>query len=227
MMRYRWMLLLLILFYGISGIAQESEVVSDLRLWTGVKVEKRFAKDWSLSLEEQIRFKQNISEISNIFTELELRYRINRNFALGAGYRYTSDRKADGSYTGYSRNHFSLRYRGRLEHFMVTYRLKYQREVEAANTFDRDAPYEKQFRNRIGLRVTVFDLVQPYVTGEVLQVFSPYLSPLNDYWRLVAGVRIEPENLGEFRLGWGFNREFASDNPFMIYMLRVHYTYSF
>jgi hypothetical protein len=211
----------------LSGFGQDGKVVKDLRLWTGVKIEKGFGKDWSLSLEEEIRFKNNISEISNFFTEMELRYRINRNFSLGAGYRYTRDRKGDGAYLGYSRNHFALRYRGRLENISIYYRLKYQREVEAGETFHRDAPFEKQFRNRLGIRLTRFELIQPYVTGEILQVFTPYLSPMEDYWRLVLGVRIEPENWGEIRVGWGFNREIAVDMPAMIYMLRANYTYSF
>jgi hypothetical protein len=209
-----------------TGNAQDKEVLRDLRLWTGAKIEKDFGKDWRLSLEQEFRFKENISKINNIFTEAELRYRINRNFYLNAGFRYTSDRNDDGSYDGLARNHFSLQYRGRLEFVTFEYRLKYQREVEAARFFTRDSPYEKIFRNRLGVRVTRLDRIQPYVSGEILQVFTPYLSSLNDFWRFVMGVRMEPGNIGEFKLGWGFNREIGVDQPAMIYMIRMNYTYS-
>ena len=226
MRRSRYILIILFLLMACTGSGQEEDVVRDLRLWTGVKIEKEFASRWRLSLEEEIRFKQNISEINNFFTELELRYLIDRNFSLGAGYRYTRDRNDDASYDGFSRNYFALHYRRKLDFLTISYRLKYQREVEAGKMFERDAAYIKQFRNRLGVRMTRFNNIQPYVTGEVLQVFTPYLSPLNDYWRLVVGVRIEPGKIGEFKLGWGFNREIGVDQPFMIYMIRLNYTYS-
>jgi hypothetical protein len=78
--------------------AQETKVVKDLRLWTGVKIQKTFAKDWTISLEEEIRFKNNISEINNFFTEVGLRYRINKDFALGGGFRYTQDKTEDNTF---------------------------------------------------------------------------------------------------------------------------------
>ena len=226
MRRFGYILMILFLCLARPGYTQEGKVVRDLRLWTGVKIEKDFGKDWRLSLEEEIRFKEDISEINNIFTEAELRYRINKNFYLDAGFRYTSDRNDDGSYDGLARNYFSLRYRGRLEFITFDYRMRYQREVEAVKLFERNAPYEKEFRNRLGVRITRLDRVQPFVTGEILQVFTPYLSSLDDYWRFVVGVRLEPGNIGEIKLGWGFDREMGVDQPAMIYMIRVNYTYS-
>jgi hypothetical protein len=43
--------------------------------------------------------------------------------------------------------------------------------------------------------------------------------------RLEAGVRIETGELGEFKVAWGFNREFQTDNPATIYLIRVNYTF--
>jgi hypothetical protein len=226
MRRTGYIPMILLLCLALPGTAQDNRVVRDLRLWTGAKIEKDFGTDWRLSLEEEIRFKENISEIDNIFTEAELRYRINKNFYLNAGFRYTSDRNDDGSYDGLARNHFSLQYRGRLEFITFDYRLKYQREVEAAKLFERNAPYEKIFRNRLGVRITRLDRVHPYATGEILQVFTPYLSSLYDYWRFVMGVRMTTGKIGEVKLGWGFNRELGVDQPAMIYLIRVNYTYS-
>ena len=43
--------------------------------------------------------------------------------------------------------------------------------------------------------------------------------------RLEAGVRLETGDLGEFKLAWGFNREFQAVNPSTIYMIRINYTF--
>lgn len=207
--------------------AQETKVVGDLQLWTGVKVAKTFAKDWTISLEEEVRFKNNISEINNYFTEAGLRYRINKNFSLGAAYRFTRDQKKDSSYVSQSRYHFDLRYKGKIDFLTIYYRVRYQKESGELEIFESAVPYARYFRNRLGIRMNNLKYIEPYATAEIFQVFTPYFSPEFYYYRIVAGVGIEPGNFGEFKLAWGFNRELSSSNPAMIYMFRVNYTYAF
>ena len=91
--RYRILLsgLLWIMLAPANG--QETKVVSDLGLWTGVEVEKTVKKDWAFSLKQELRLKTNMSEMNNYFTQAGVRYRINRNFSLEAKYRFTRDRK--------------------------------------------------------------------------------------------------------------------------------------
>lgn len=207
--------------------AQETKVVGDLQLWTGVKVAKTFAKDWTISLEEEVRLKNNISQVNNYFTEAGLRYRINKNFSLGAAYRFTRDQKKDSSYVNQSRYHFDLRYKGKIDFLTIYYRVRYQKESGELEIFDSAVPYARYFRNRLGIRMNNLKYIEPYATAEIFQVFTPYFSPEFYYYRIVAGVGIEPGNFGEFKLAWGFNRELSSSNPAMIYMFRVNYTYAF
>ncbi|MEA3463343.1 MAG: DUF2490 domain-containing protein, partial [Bacteroidota bacterium] len=111
---FRLLLLALLLLAAGQLTAQETKVVRDLHLWTGAALNKSLGKDWTLSLKEEIRFKHNISEINNYFTDAGVRYRINKNFALEGGYRYTRDKESDGTYENLSRYNLDLRYRGRL-----------------------------------------------------------------------------------------------------------------
>lgn len=208
-------------------VAQDSKVVRDLRLWTGVKIEKSFAKDWTLSLEEEVRFKQDISELSNYFTEAGLRYRINKNFSLGAGYRYTRDKKKDGSFETLTRYNLDLRYRGRIDFLTIDYRLRYQKEVEGFNIFDQQADYEKYVRNRIRIRYNDFKAIEPFVSAELFQLFRPNYFPEFHYIRVIGGLRYEAGKLGDIDLAFGFNREFANIEPFMIYVIKANYTYKF
>ena len=207
--------------------AQETKVINDLRLWTGAKIEKTFAKDWKVSLEQEIRFKENISEINNTFTEAGLRYRISKNFALGGGFRYTWDKKQDSTYQGYSRYNIDLRYKGKLNYLTIYYRLRYQREVEDFRIFDLSAPDVKQLRHRVSIRLNSLKHISPYVSGEIFQIFTPYTDPQFGYYRIVAGILYEPGKIGEFNVAWGFNRELSSSQPAMIYMFKINYTYKF
>ena len=210
---------------GVKG--QDTAVVRDLHLWSGAKIEKTFAKNWTVSLEEEIRFKTNISEINNFFTEIGLRYRINKNFALQGNYRFTRDKKKDQSYETRTRYNLDLRFKGRLDFLSIYYRLRYQKEVEGLNLIDMNAFYLKHVRNRISVRYTDFKTITPYVSAEVFQAFTPYLAPQFDYYRILGGIRYEPADIGEFKLAWGFNRSLISSRPAMIYIFTLNYTYKF
>jgi hypothetical protein len=217
--------MLLAVFIPLS--AQETKVVSDLQLWTGAGIEKTWGKTWTLSLEEEIRFKHNISEINNYFTEAGLRYRINKNFALEGGYRYTRDKKSNGSYETLTRYNLDLRYKGRLDFITIYYRLRYQKEVEGFNLLDKQADYEKYVRNRIRIRYNDFKKIKPYVSAELFQLFRPDYYAELEYIRVVGGLVYEPGKMGSFDFGFGFNREFADFEPAMIYQFKVRYKYQF
>jgi hypothetical protein len=225
--RYLFLIPLLCLISFRQLAAQETKVVRDLQLWTGAAVEKTFGKDWTLSLGEEIRFKQNISEINNYFTEAGLRYRISKNFALEGGYRYTRDRKSDNSYQALTRYNADLRYKGSMDFITIYYRLRYQKEVEGFNLFGQDTGYEKYVRNRIRVMYNDFHRIGPYVSAEVFQLFKFGRMGEFQYIRVLAGLKWEPGKAGAFGFAYGFNREFTQVEPAMIYQFKVNYTYEF
>ena len=224
---YQLLVLATLLSVTTKLAAQEVKVVRDLRLWTGASIEKSVGKGWTLSLGEEIRFKHNISEVNNYFTEAGVRYRISSNFALEGGYRFTRDKKSDNSFENLSRYNLDLRYRGRLDFITFYYRLRYQKEVEGFNLFDQKIDYEKYVRHRIRIRYNDFQRIKPFVSAEIFQLFRPYHDSEFEYIRVLGGFKYEPGKLGSFGLAYGFNRDFATMAPAMIYLFKIDYTYQF
>lgn len=225
--RILYQLCALLLVASLQLSAQETKVVRDLMLWTGAAVEKSLGKDWTLSLGEEIRFKHNISEINNYFTEAGLRYRINKQFALEGGYRFTRDRKSDGSYETRTRYNLDLRFRQPLDFMTIDYRLRYQKEVDGFGLLGQGSDYEKYVRHRVKLRYDDLKRIEPFVSGEVFQRFLFAQSGTFHFFRIVTGVKVEPGNWGSFVIAYGFNREITSLQPAMIYQLQMNYTYEF
>ena len=225
--RLRFILLLVLLPYGLALSAQDTTVVRDLHLWTGVKIEKTFAGDWSVFLAEEIRFKHDISEINNHFTEAGLRYRINKNFALEGQYRITFDRNKDATYDLLSRYALDLRYKGRLDFITIFYRLRYQKEVEGWDLLDPNVLYQKYVRNRIRIRYEDLGRFKPYLSAEIFQLFEPYQAARYEYMRFLAGVKYYMPKAGVFDLAYGLNLELADTQPTKIYTIKINYTYSF
>lgn len=222
------LLVLLILLLPVRpSYAQDTIVVQDLHLWSGVKIEKTFAKDWTISLAEELRFKHDITEINNHFTEAGLRYRINKNFALEGQYRLTFDKNKDDSYDLHTRYALDLRYKGRLDFISIFYRLRYQKEVEGWNVLDPNVLYEKYVRNRVRFRYEDLGRFKPYVSAEIFQLFEPYQAARYEYIRILAGVKYNMPRAGSFNLAYGLNLELAKTQPLKIYTIKINYTYSF
>ena len=207
--------------------AQETKVVRDLVLWSGVTVEKTLWKDWTFSLRQDVHLKKDITALNNIFTQIGIGYQINRNFSLEGNYRIIRDKNSDGSFETKSRYNADLRYKGRLDFISVYYRLRYQKEVEGTKLLDPQVPYEKYLRNRIAVRYTDLKKFEPYLSAESFQRFEIDKYARYDYFRLLAGVRYKTDNHGEFHFAYGLNREIGTTLPRAIYILRIHYTYSF
>lgn len=220
-------LVFLLLLFLLPLVGQDSKVVSDLGLWTGVAVEKSLKKDWTFSLKQEVRFKEDISKFNNVFTQAGVRYRLNRNFALEGKYRLTWDKKDEGNFELKSRYSLDLRYKGRLKFISIYYRLRYQKEVEGMDLLSLDVPYEKYLRNRLTVRYTDFKKFEPYVSAEIFKLFEPNSDPRYHYWRFFAGLRYEPGDFGSFQLAYGFNHELNSDLPATYYLLKLNYTYAF
>lgn len=217
----------ILLLLCIPLVAQESKVVSDLGLWTGVSLEKSLKKDWTFSLKQEFRFKEDISTFNNLFTQAGVRYRLNRNFALEGKYRLTWDKKNDGSMELSSRYSFDLRFKGRLDYISIYYRLRYQKEVKGMDLISLDEPYEKYLRNRIQIRYTDLKKIEPYLSAEIFKLFEPYQYPSFHYMRFLVGVRYKPGKIGLFNFAYGINRELDSDLPATYYIIKLNYTYAF
>lgn len=206
--------------------AQDPKVIRDLRLWTGVRLEKDFAGDWRFTLSAESRFRHNMSEVASYFSEAGIRYRITKNFALSADYRITNDRKRDDTYRILTRYNLDLRYKGDLDMVSVRYRLRYQKEVPEWNLFSSYQPYEKFVRHRLQIRYEELGKTEPFVLAEVFQIFEPGLPSGLSHIRIQAGTMLKAGSFGELKMSAGFNRELATANPAIIYVFTARYTFS-
>ncbi len=207
--------------------AQETKVVRDLALWSGVAIEKKVHKDWTFSLEQEFRIGEDISTLRNSITEAGVRYRINRNFALQTNYRYNRHRINEGSFKPRTRYNFDLRYKGRLDFITLAYRARYQKEVEGMNLLDPHTGYKKYLRHKLTLSYSDLKQLKPYAYAELFRLYRMYKPARYDYYRVVAGVSYTPGKIGKVDLSYGFNHEFNTTLPATLFMFRLYYTYSF
>lgn len=99
----------------------------DVQLWTSVSINQRIGQKWQWKLRQDFRMDNNISQKKNIFTQAEIRYRLNDNMKIGGLYRYSNRREdqADRHRIG-----FKYYYRYEWNRFQLNYRFYYQHEIQ-------------------------------------------------------------------------------------------------
>jgi hypothetical protein len=215
------------LLVSCQALGQETKVVRDLKVWTGAGIEKTIGKDWKFSLEEEFRFQKNATQVGEYFTDLKVEYRVDRNISLETGYRYARNRKKNDNFENRSRYNVDLNYEGNTYYLSLRARVRYQKEIEGLQLLSPTIPYEKYFRTRLEVRYNRLGRMEPYLSGEIFQLYEMFEYPKYDKFRLTGGVRLDTGRTGDINMGYGIIRELNSTMPYTYYLLKINYTYTF
>jgi len=129
-----------ILFSGIAPLFAQSGTyytVQDLEAWTSTQLKFKVNKKLDFALEEQLRLKNNASNVDQYFSELTANYNLSNNFNLGLGSRYIKVNDNVGKKQGYE-THFrwnvDLGFKHEIKNLDLKYRLSYQSRNELSIT---------------------------------------------------------------------------------------------
>ncbi len=156
---------ILISFISLTSLFSYSQTPTDLELWTGGTFRLTIHKKLSIDLEEQVRFNDTISSLKKSFTQLRVRYSINKYVGFGASYRYTvrptSNNRSRIMLDGY----FALKKKD--FPLSLSYRLRFQHENQLNST--KRYTY---IRNKLSLKYNMTKLVDPFVAYELFYRFN-------------------------------------------------------
>ncbi|MGK0280447.1 MAG: hypothetical protein ACI9RU_003230 [Litorivivens sp.] len=218
---------LLIIFFIVSNtmISQQLKVTRDIGAWAGVSVEKKLFKDFEIRLDQQLRLYTNATELDDYFIDLGGKYKINKNFKLGANFRFTYDQKRRKASERNYRYNFDINYRiAVVKKLAVSYRLRYQREyVNLLSEDQSTSGYSAAIRNRLKLKYELNKNHRIYVSGELFRRFESFRDPYFNKMRLFLGDEIRTE-IGEFDVSLGYELETNATYPLSFFFVRVIYS---
>ncbi len=112
-----------------SALIKAQVTVRDLQGWAGVKANKKIGTNWSASLEQQVRFDHNSSQLDDVLTELNAGYSLNK-VQFGAGLRGIRHKTNSGDFESRMRWHLESEYG--LEHARWEYdfRIRFQSRLD-------------------------------------------------------------------------------------------------
>ncbi len=216
---------LIILSFNI-GYSQNS----DLANWTTIGLEYKLNKKFSFQFEEQVRLKENISQIDEYFTEISTEYDLTKHFSIGAGARYIRENDNKGNIQGYE-DHFRFQadatYKHKIDQFSLKYRLRYQNKNELGIS-KSEGDYANQhvrFKTSIGYNIKGWKL-DPEFSAEIFNHFEENETNGFDKYRLSIGTDYDLKKYGKINLYYQFEKELNNSNPSTLNVIGLKYKYT-
>ncbi len=204
--------------------AQDIAVVRDFGAWLGVEVEKEISDDFKLECVQQLRMYKNAGSFDDYVFDVGGKYRMNRNFRLGASIRYTYNARRVKKATNDYRYCLDLLYKGNLtSRLRLDYRLRYQHEY--VNLFSAHQPANinnSAFRNRIKIRYKAGKKHHLYLSGELWRRQETFSSPRFNRLRFYAGDQLAIA-VGELDCSLGYEQDLNTEYPLSFFYLKAIY----
>ena len=180
--------------------AQES---NDLEGWSAVQIDIKATKKLSFSVAEHLRYKNDISTLSNYFTQLETSYEIFQDFQIGAGGRFIKKNDDIGNKQGME-SHFRYQldalYQHEVKQLNLSYRLRYQNKNELGFSEEEGdiAKEQLRFMLAIGYKLKPIRVVFK-LKGELFSTISDGVEPKKiDRNRFTLLVSRKFKKIGKF-----------------------------
>ena len=206
-----------------------SQTVKDFETWSAIGIEYKLTKKWDFGLEEQLRLKNNSSEVDEYFTQLNINYEAFDNFEFGGGLRYIKVNDNQGNTQGYEnhfRFHLDASYKHKINNFSLKYRLRYQNknELGVSNSNGDYANQHIRFKTSIGYNIKRWKL-DPTFSAEIYNHFEEGKENGFDKYRLTVGTTYKMKKTGKFKLFYRVEKKINVVYPKTIDIIGFSYTY--
>lgn len=204
----------------------QNEDLTDWESWNSVEIKYKPTKKWTFELEENIRFKENISEIDKYFTQLGAQYNITKQFKVGAAGRYIRKNDNTGNVQGYEnyfRFHLEAQYKHKVNDFTFAYRMRYQNKNELGE--DDFANQHLRFKAAIGYNIHNWKL-DPEISAEIFNHFEKEDTDGFDRYRITVGTEYNMKKYGKVKLYYRYKKQLNEDFPETKNIIGLKYTYT-
>jgi hypothetical protein len=208
-------------------VAQETKVTGDLEQWTSIGISKKINKHWKISLDEEFRFKKDISEFDTYFTDLGIDYKFNKHFALGANYRFYQNKNSDGVFKTQHRWSSDFKYKQKINRFKLTYRLRFQNKDEDFFTSTSDNNlYNLRNKFSVDYNIKKFKL-DPFFDVELYRRIEDINTTELSKLRWTIGLEYSLKKYGDLELFYRIDNELNQSYAKDTYIIGVGYKFSF
>ena len=199
---------ILLLFFTLSIMYG----VDDNEFWTSITFEKKLPRSFKLELEQELRFKDQLSTFKQTFSEVSVSYKVFKGLRIKVPYRYVI-------FEDKTKQRLSLAgsYKFSLKPISFKSRTKFQRTLE-----DEEDP-DDLIRNKLSIHYKWNKKIEPYVSGEIFHLHKTGKDQFDEY-RFSFGLAVNLPQKNSINIFYVFKKEdITKSSPNMINVFGVGY----
>jgi hypothetical protein len=205
----------------LQGHAQQS----DFQFWPQVQIGYNLNDRFKLSLEEEVRFRENVSQVKKELTDLGITYKINKTLRVSINYRLELTFKNPDEGEWRSGLYADIMFRQKIQRFQFDYRCRFQspriESISEVSTLDQWLIN----RHKAGLQYDIKGIpLIPKIEAEIFVPFSKQEPLFIEAYRLWAGLAYSINKKNEISLRFGIEQEVNVADPWRAYVLGVGYS---
>lgn len=198
---------------------------SDFQFWPQVQIGCSLSDRFKLSLEEQVRFRENVSQVKKELTDVGITFKINKALRIGVSYRLELAYKNRDESAWRNGLFGDILFRQKLDRFQFDYRCRFQSakieslsEVSSLNQWMIN-------RHKASFQYDIKGIpLIPFIEAEIFVPFSKEDPLMIDEYRLWAGLAYGLNKRNEISLKFGIQQEVNVADPLRAYILGLGYS---
>ena len=198
---------------------KKTKVINDFESWSSAGFTYKPIKKLTLSIEQNIRLKENSSSIEKYFTQLSADHKLFKSFEIGIGYRFvrTQDDKSlpESNYEHSDRLNLDVSYKNDIKRFSYGVRSRYQIKKD-----DNSSNETLRFKTEIGYNFKKWKL-DPEFSSEI---FYRKNESFNNY-RLTLSTNIDIDKDSSIKLFVLYENELNEQYPKSTYVAGFSFTH--
>jgi len=201
--------------------------VNDAGLWLSLNAEKKITPILLVTLSQEFRMNENITELGSYFTDAGIAYKINKNIHISANYRFINKRKLDDSYNIRNRYYFDLTLRKKFKPILIQFRTRFQgqRNQIYKNSEDNEPFY--YFRNKLTVKMDFDKKYTPFIYSEISTPLNKPDGYYIDLTKYCAGLEYRFNRMHSIELFYLIQKEYNVVNPETDYVTGIGYYLTF
>ena len=197
---------------------------NDFQFWPSASLALELSKKAKLHLEEEIRFKENYTQLARQINDLGISIKLNKNVRSALYYRVEADWKNPDNYRWRQGFYADLLFRYTPGRFLLGYRTRFQsariefneKQVQLLGKLVNRHKFKVAYNIR-GISFT------PFAEGELFFQFDRQQYTMSDL-RVWIGLDYTPGKTHEFSLKYGFDKDYMVADPLTAYVIAFNYT---
>jgi hypothetical protein len=146
----------------------------DFMIWSGYSLSKNFNPSWSARVRQEVRLRENATQVQKAFTDVGVRYKMNKNIRFALHYRYNHNVRRDFTFSSRHRINADLILRHKWNPLVVNYRLRYQQNYRDIFSSETGFFPRHFIRHKIQPHLDLNKKWSPYIYAEWFH--TPYIN---------------------------------------------------